>query len=290
MTATAPQQQEALDFGDQLSRRSPAVSPGRTSTDRGLLSPEGKGEAAEVRTRAQSEPNGNAPRPLPDELPPVEPFEVRLLPATLAPWVIDTWERMQCPPDYPAVAAMAAMAGVVGCRVAIGPQAETDWLVVPNLWALLVGRPGLLKSPAMEAMLAPLKTLAQEAAEAFQGALAEHEAALLAHKLRREAAEKAVRQKLARDPTADIGAELLIVPPEAPSQRRFLAGDSSAEALGELLRQNPEGILVHRDEMMSLLRWLDREDNAAARGLYLSAWNGDSSYIHAHPAVMGRTE
>jgi putative DNA primase/helicase len=159
----------------------------------------------------------------------------------------------------------------VNGRVAIGPQAETDWLVVPNLWALLVGRPGLLKSPAMEAMLAPLKTLAQEAAGAFQGALAENEAALLAHKLRREAAEKAVRQKLARDPTADIGAELLIVLPEAPSQKRFLAGNSGAEALGELLRQNPEGILVHRGEMMSLLRWLDREDNAAARGLYLSA-------------------
>ena len=29
---------------------------------------------------------------------------------------------------------------------------------------------------------------------------------------------------------------------------------------------------------MSLLKWLDREDNAAARGFYLTAWNGDSGY------------
>jgi putative DNA primase/helicase len=206
------------------------------------------------------------------------PFSEALLPEALAPWVMDTWERMQCPPDYPAVAAMVALAGVVGRQIAVGPQAETDWLVIPNLWGLLVGRPGLLKSPAMEAMLTPLKRLAQEAAESFVATQTEHEAALLAHKLRREALEKAARQKLATDPTADLGTELLLPPPEPPHLKRYISSDSSVEALGELLRQNPDGLLVHRDEIMSLLKWLDREDNAAARGFYLTAWNGDSGY------------
>ena len=63
------------------------------------------------------------PRPLPAELPPVLPFDENLLPAALTPWVTDTWERMQCPPDYPAVAAMVALAGVVGRKIAIAPQA-----------------------------------------------------------------------------------------------------------------------------------------------------------------------
>lgn len=219
-----------------------------------------------------------SPRPLPEELPPVIPFSESLLPQALAPWVTDTWERMQCPPDYPAVAAMVALAGVVGRQIAVGPQAETDWLVIPNLWGLLVGRPGLLKSPAMEAMLTPLKRLAQEAAEGFVATQAEHEAALLAHKLRREALEKSARQKLAKDPKADLGTDLLLPPLEPPHLKRYISSDSSVEALGELLRQNPDGLLVHRDEIMSLLKWLDREDNAAARGFYLTAWNGDSGY------------
>jgi len=60
--------------------------------------------------------------------------------------------------------------------------------------------------------------------------------------------------------------------------RRYLANDTTAAALGELLRQNPNGLLVHRDELVSLLRALDREDNAEARGFYLTAWNGDSAY------------
>ncbi len=101
---------------------------------------------------------------------------------------------------------------------------------------------------------------------------------MLAHKLRREAVEKAARQKLAKDPTADICKELLLPPPEPPQLKRYISSDSSVEALGELLRQNPDGLLVHRDEIMSLLKWLDREDNAAARGFYLTAWNGDSGY------------
>jgi len=177
-------------------------------------------------------------------------FSEDLLPSAFAPWVSDTWERMQCPPDYPAVAAMVALAGVVGRQIAVGPQAETDWLVIPNLWGLLVGRPGLLKSPAMDAMLTPLKRLAQEAAESFVATQAEHEAALLAHKLRREAVGKTARQKLAKDPTADLSKELLLPPPEPPQLKRYL---SSVEALGKLLRQNPDELLVHRDDIMSLL-------------------------------------
>jgi len=226
----------------------------------------------------QLEPGGWVPRPLPEELPPVKRFKFAMLPDALAPWVMDVWERMQCPPDYPAVSAMVALSGVVGRRVAVGPQAETDWLVVPNLWGLLVGRPGLLKSPAMEAMLAPLKTLASEELEAYQQAVADHELEELAFRLRREAAEKIARKRLAHDPTADIAGDLLGSPPEPPVLRRYLSNDSSVEALGELLRQNPDGMLVHRDEMMSLLKQLDREDNVAARGFYLTAWNGDSGY------------
>jgi putative DNA primase/helicase len=37
-------------------------------------------------------------------------------------------------------------------------------------------------------------------------------------------------------------------------------------------------VLAFRDELVSLLKTLDREDNAAARGFFLSAWNGTSGY------------
>jgi len=40
--------------------------------------------------------------------------------------------------------------------VGIRPQALTDWTEVANMWALIVGRPGLMKSPAMKEALAPI--------------------------------------------------------------------------------------------------------------------------------------
>jgi len=53
-------------------------------------------------------------------------------------------------------------------------------------------------------------------------------------------------------------------------------------------------LLVFRDELVSLLRSLDQEENSEARGFYLTGWNGDSPYtfdritrgMHLHiPAV-----
>ena len=108
------------------------------------------------------------PLPLPDELPPVESFDMDLLPNTLRAWAADIVERFQCPPDFVGAAIMAALASVVGRKIAIRPQARTDWTAVPNNWVLLVGRPGVMKSPAMEAALAPLKRLAAQAGENFK--------------------------------------------------------------------------------------------------------------------------
>ena len=42
---------------------------------------------------------------------------VELLPETLRPWIGDVSERVQCPPDFPAVAAMVALGSVLGRRV-----------------------------------------------------------------------------------------------------------------------------------------------------------------------------
>ena len=47
---------------------------------------------------------------------------------------------------------------------------------------------------------------------------------------------------------------------------------------GELLRQNGNGLLVHRDELLSLLRSLDREENIEAKGFSLTGWNGTEGY------------
>jgi hypothetical protein len=84
------------------------------------------------------------PAPLPQSLPAVEAFEPTMLPEAHQPWIEDISERMQCPPDYPAVGSMEGVATVVGRRVGIQPKRRDDWLVVPNLWGGVAGPPGIL--------------------------------------------------------------------------------------------------------------------------------------------------
>ena len=66
-----------------------------------------------VRMRAAGAVEIEAPRPLPPELLPVEPFPMAALPEAFAPWVRDAAERMHCPPDFVAVPLLVAAASLV---------------------------------------------------------------------------------------------------------------------------------------------------------------------------------
>lgn len=218
------------------------------------------------------------PLPLPAELLPVKPFDYALLPESLRPWVKDICDLIQCPSDFVAVGVMTSLAAIIGRKIGIRPQAQTDWTVICNLWALVVGRPGVLKSPALEAALAPLNRLVIEANKKFQIKEEIYQLDAMAAKFKKEAGEKQARQILTKNPKADILEVLAVDEILIPMLKRYKANDTSPAALGELLRQNQNGLLVFRDEIVSLLKSLDRDGQDEGRGFYLTAWNGDSSY------------
>lgn len=218
------------------------------------------------------------PQPLPDELLPVAQFDFSLLPDSLRPWAKDICERVQCPPDFVGAGIMASLAAVLGRKIGIRPQARTDWTVVPNLWAMVIGRPGVLKSPALEATLAPLNRLVAKANDEHAAAFIDYQKKLAIAKMKAAANEATARKALAKNSEADVLALLTVDEPVEPTLKRYKANDTSPASLGELLRQNPNGLLVYRDELVSLLKGLDREDQAEGRGFYLTAWTGDSSY------------
>ena len=62
--------------------------------------------------------------------------------------------------------------------------------------------------------------------------------------------------------------------PQEPVPVRYRTNDTTYQALAELIVNNPTGILVERDELVSLLRDLDRHDQAVARGFFLTGWSG----------------
>lgn len=218
------------------------------------------------------------PYPLPGDLPAVAEFDFALLPDTIRPWAEDICDRIQCPGDFVGVAIMAGLGALIGRKVGIRPQAMTDWTVTSNQWAMVIGRPGVLKSPAIEAALAPLKRLAATAEERYQEARKEHEAASKVHQIKSRDAEKRAAKRLSKDPNDDVSDCFLQDEETEPVRRRYITNDSNVASLGELLMQNTNGLLVFRDEIASLLKHLDSEANSSERGFYLTGWNGDSSY------------
>lgn len=219
-----------------------------------------------------------APTPLPDALPPVQSFDPELLPVSLRSWAMDIAHRMQCPPDFPAVGAIVAASSLIGAKAAIRPKAQDDWQVTPNLWGLIVGRPGVMKSPALSESLKPLHKLQANEHEAWQVA---HEAWQVDAKLAELQADdnaKKARGLAGKDPAA---ARALLQPTDAmpePVARRFIVNDTTVEKLGEILRANPWGTLAYRDEVYGLLTSLDRHGQEGARAFYLQAYDGNQSY------------
>jgi hypothetical protein len=218
------------------------------------------------------------PTPLPGGLPPVMPFNEDLLPLALRPWVMDIAHRMQCPADFPAVTALVALSSLIGARAVVQPKAKDTWQVVPNLWGVVVGRPGVKKSPALGEALKPLNKLQENEFEALKLAHEAWELDCKVAEMQGEANQRTAKSLAAKNPSA---ARALLAPvpiPVEPLARRYIVNDATVEKLGELLQQNPWGTLSYRDELYGLLTSLDKPGQEGSRAFYLQSYDGNQGY------------
>jgi len=219
-------------------------------------------------------------QPLPAELPPVPTMPSSLLPVPFRPWLLDAAERLQVPLEMVAVPALTAFGSLIGRQLGILPKLYDDWLVVPNLWGTVVARPGYLKSPAMREAVRPISRLAAEAAK-------EHKAKKLLMDAKRGAIETKIA-KLKREAMSKNGdpesmqARLQNLLEElekaVATERRFMTSDPTVEKLGELMLQNPAGLLLLRDELSGWLRNLEKPGREGDREFYIEGWNGTGRF------------
>lgn len=221
-------------------------------------------------------------KPLLANIPSVMPLSSDMLPESLKPWIMDIAERMEIPPDYPAAATITALGSIIGRNLGIYPKEKDDWLVVPNLWGGAVGRPSLLKSPAIEQAMAPVKCLMAEERKKFKEACDFHEDDLAIYKAKKEQLEKDLKNGMKKEGNvSDFKAKMEALrskQPEAPEERRLMTQDPTTEKLGEILCKNPRGILLVRDELTGWLHSLDKAGREGDRSFYLESWNGTGSY------------
>lgn len=222
-----------------------------------------------------------ATQPIPSTLLPVEPFTKELLPDVLRAWVMDIADRMQCPPDFPAVGAMVALSSVIGRKACIKPKRRDDWIVIPNLWGAVVGRPGVMKSPALSEVMKPLDRMAAIAGDNYQAAKKQFDTNTVLQELCVDSDKKRARELIKKGNRAGALKVLQSEDDEEnipPVLRRYIVTDATVEALGEILMGNPWGTLAYRDELNGLLRSLDKEGQEGARAFYLQGYDGNQGY------------
>jgi hypothetical protein len=212
------------------------------------------------------EPTELKPQKLPAPINPVPLLDPEHLPEPLINAAIDLSERLQCPIDYIAAAMICSAGAVVGNRIGIYPLANDEsWVVFPCLWGGVVGHPGTKKSPAINSALAPLKNIEQKLFESYGLAYQQYKIDLERYQL-----------ELAEWKKKKTG--LFPVQPIEPKQKRLSVNDTTYQALGEVLANNPGGVMILSDELSGLLQSLDAPGQEAARGFYLTGWGGNNGY------------
>ena len=233
------------------------------------------------------------PTPITTELLPVAPLPLGIIPAPFRPWIQDVTERMQCPPDFVAAAMVVMTSAIIGAGCGIRPKQHDEWQVIPNLWGGVVGRPSMMKTPAIGEAMKPMDLLSTEAKLAFDEMEKGYLADLAEYKMTREAIEdamrritKASRKKAMKEEGADELPSMdalkrdhvALADPPAPAWRRYKTNDATVEKMGELQASNPRGLLLFRDELVGLFATWDKEGHESDRAFYLESWNGDKPY------------
>ncbi len=230
-----------------------------------------------------SHSNWEEPTPLPDGIPSVAFLESEMLPDSLRGWIIDIAERMQIPPDFSAAAAIVVLGSLIGRKLGIHPKEKDDWIVVPNLWGAIVGRPSLMKSPAISEVMKPLNQFVVAAKTKYDEEIEGYEFKKMKLKAQKSVLEddlkKAAKKKVGEEELdALIASRPKIESSDTPVEKRYKTEDGTTEKIGEILLENPRGILIHRDELTGWFKSLDKDNREGDRAFFLESWNGTGCF------------
>jgi putative DNA primase/helicase len=212
------------------------------------------------------------PIPLPEDVSPAPELNENLIPAEWREWLTDISERMQCPLDYPTVAAIVAASALIGNKIRIRPKQKDIWQVTPNLWGAVVGLPSLLKSPAVNEGMFFFREIEKAEREKYEKSLLDAEFNKEFADAKQSELKKQMRGKEADRETLKTQFQQLAV--KEPKEKRLSTTDATVEKLGELLNENENGILQIRDELTGWFRSLDRPGRESDRAFFIECWDG----------------
>lgn len=206
------------------------------------------------------------------DLPPAPrlPLAETLGPRT-AQWVAEAADAKGAPADF----VFAGLLAVVGATIGNARWVHIwkGWAEPPIVWTACIGLPSAGKSPALDAVIQPLRKVERPlraAADTEQAAWRERaEVAALADKAWKAVAAAAIK---AGDTPPERPTDCDAGP--APHIPRLVVNDCTIERLGAIIASQPRGTLQCRDELAGWLEGMTRYSAGSDRPFWLEAYGG----------------
>jgi hypothetical protein len=201
-----------------------------------------------------------------------------LIPTPIRNWVMDCAERAGVYPEMVLVPYLIAVGSVIGRRCVVVPKRhDTAFKVRPDLWGAIVARPSLIKTTIINESMSALRRLEATAYERYEIGIQKYNARKTEIEDEIDTLKHASRKNsVAKESLAAKRKELAEL--KEPLRHRYQTQNATPESLVDLLRENPRGLLVLRDELMGLLDGFSRAGHEGERQLYLEGWNNLGSY------------
>ncbi len=195
-------------------------------------------------------------------IPDYQPFPVDALPEPIRSFVTEAAKAIGCDASYIALPLLSALASAIGNTHRI--ELKRGWTEPAILWTATVGESGTMKTPAFKLAM---KAIRKAQTKAFK----EHEAARAEWEAQHQQYEAEVTgwKRQAAKGHGDAGDAP--AKPTPPIAHRYIVSDTTTEALAPILRDNPRGVLLARDELNGWLASFDRYTKGGRGG-------GDSAH------------
>ena len=159
------------------------------------------------------------------------------------------------PVEVPIVALLSLLAACVGRSRVV--EVKDNWEEAGNLYLALVATSGLGKSPCFKEFFKPLWKEEVKNKAKWEKELAAYY-------------EELEERRQSKD-RSELGP-----PPTKPIRTQYIIEDATTEAIGNILSENPRGLLWYCDELSSIILNLDRYSNSkgGTKARLLSTYDG----------------
>ena len=175
-------------------------------------------------------------------------FPIDAFPAKVQSVILGMVRHENFKVEYLATAILSATASALGNTYNI--RVKGQWTTNAALYIIMVGRPGLGKTPPLEAVFRPLRKRDCRALEKFK-------------------AEMATYQNTMKESKGNNGTD-------RPVLRRTIVSDFTPEALMLAHYNCPRGITILADEIMGMFNSANRYNNGQLIEQLLSAWSNSA--------------